>query len=145
MNRQEILSMEAGRELDGLIAEHIFGYKWGKTPKDCNGEHGGEDILIPPGVDENWEYPPMGRISKYYHVAHKYSTEIEDAWRVVRKLTIQGHFVNVCQFPFKDTGNTHIQRVKDTFTGELDVPVQLQDKTVPLSICKAALLAKLEG
>jgi hypothetical protein len=75
MTREEILAMNPGRELDALMAEHVMGFKREKTPKDFDGNFGGEDILIPPGLDHNnWVYPPKGKIALTYHVP-QYSTD----------------------------------------------------------------------
>ena len=66
MTKQDILSMKPGKELDGLIAEHIFGAKWGITPPDIDDNFGGEQILI--------------------SFFRNYSTNISDAWIVVDKI-----------------------------------------------------------
>jgi hypothetical protein len=85
MLREEIMQLSY-RELDGVIAEKIFGYTHGKTPGDYNGLNGGEDILIPPNYNNyDFYYPPKGKISKYFHVpfysigpdSHKWAYEIE--------------------------------------------------------------------
>lgn len=79
MNKEQILEL-SGRELDGEIAEYIFGYTHGKTPKDYDGLNGGEDILLPPNIkDIDFTYPPKGKISKYWFVPN-YSTQDSYMW-----------------------------------------------------------------
>lgn len=48
MTDDEIDALEAGRELDALIAEHVFGWKWYKRV--------GRAVLLPPGFDINFLY-----------------------------------------------------------------------------------------
>lgn len=61
--------MEAGRELDALVAEHVKGFKHEKAPKDYDGMNGGTDILVPPDVDHaNYPYPPKGPLRLTFFV-----------------------------------------------------------------------------
>lgn len=70
------------RELDALVAEKVMGFRREKTPPDCEGKYGGEDVLIPPTINhKTWNYPPKGRIGLAYFVPH-YSTDIA-AWNKV--------------------------------------------------------------
>jgi len=126
MTREEILKLEAGPELDRLVAEKVIGWEEGKD-FDCSGE----GTLI--------HYPFRNRVlSKKWSP----STDIAAAWEVVRRVfelkptlgfvlftDISGH----CRAAFYDILE-YIDQV---------VPVSEIDdaETVPLAICRAALLA----
>jgi len=130
MTRDEILKLQAGREMDALIAEHVMGhtvnynaylYSLGKTIS---------------GISEGFS-----------ELAH-YSTNIYAAWEVVHKM---------CQDPPEDcwTGPTMQMNVDASETrGKYEVVFDYLDsldfnqsstqayaETAPLAICRAALLA----
>lgn len=75
MDKKYILEL-SGRDLDCAIAEHIFKFKYAKTPYDIDGKFGGEDYLIPPNLDiDSFIYPPRGRIGYGYHVPDYHTLE----------------------------------------------------------------------
>jgi hypothetical protein len=67
VNREDILKMEAGREMDELILVHIFGYT--KLPF--------------PAMPE-FQKPAENGVYATYHV-NRYSTDIKSAWDVAEK------------------------------------------------------------
>lgn len=73
LTRDEIMSMQAGRELDALIAEHVMGLHFDTDP-----EHPQDKIWM----DANGGY--VCNAQMYYH---QFSQDIRDAWRVVEKIT----------------------------------------------------------
>lgn len=95
-------TMEAGRELDALVAERVFGWVW-KLDEDRygNGRTSGlYRIICDPAL---WgdEYPLLG-LAKGDEPAHidrpyngqnppRYSTDITAAWLVVEKLLADAH------------------------------------------------------
>ena len=89
MNAEQIRSMEAGRELDALVAEKVMqSHRWTETPPDYDGKFGGDRILMP--KDLTWDeaspfLPPRGPIG-HIHL-HHHSTDIAAAWEVVEKVT----------------------------------------------------------
>ena len=72
MNRDKILSMEAGRELDALIAEKVLGYRW-------NRQH-----LAYQKSPVEWVFNLPG-----------YSTNISAAWKVVMAFDSKGLVVSL--------------------------------------------------
>lgn len=85
MNREYILNLSK-REIDALLAEHLYNYKHGKTPKDYDGLNGGDDILIPPNRDNDYFiYPPRGKVSYTFHVP-QYSENLDSAYEVLLDL-----------------------------------------------------------
>lgn len=145
--------MQAGRELDALVAEKVMKWRW-DNDWDC---------LIPPeqkakpsemwtdwqpGLTEDWREPVKenhvpgvrynGDSSKI--ILPHYSTNIAAAWEVVEKLQVT-HYVNVnIHTPFFD-GELHwcyFELHKHTDTHPL---WSASGNTTPLAICRAALKA----
>lgn len=72
--------MEAGREMDRLIAEKVMGYEW---------EHDGDYSLMRlPGT--NWCAMEINRGEPYYGMLPEFSTDIAAAWTVVERLDTSG-------------------------------------------------------
>lgn len=131
--------VEAGRTLDGLVAEHVAGYHREPVPPDGSGEHGGNDVLVPPGQTIErmpFTLPPKGPVGLPYF-ARLYSTKCEEALYLLEQ-----HFA-----PPK-----HFTRLVLTETGNWRCDIELRGgdgpvisaaaETVPLAICLAALEAK---
>jgi hypothetical protein len=119
---------EAGRELDALIAEKIFGYTL---------DYEFADMHIPPapavkelrdGMDE-WGILPF------------YSTEIGDAWLVVELMHTRGFWCQI-RTPFEghDTADCWAGFTPHSTSGWNGRPDHwTQADTVPHAICLAAL------
>lgn len=106
--------MEAGKELDALVAERVFGLKLRNlTDTSC-------ELWRAPGWIE------CGPCSAY-------STKIAAAWQVVEKMRERNLFLDIHAYPeyyevmvMGSDGNCMSSMLEDT---------------VPLAICKAALIA----
>jgi hypothetical protein len=65
------------REIDALILEKFWGYRWIQAPQfDANGplpEQG--PVLAPPSLDPNYEWPRIGIINKYFFCFQKFTTD----------------------------------------------------------------------
>jgi hypothetical protein len=145
MNRDDILKMEAGREMDALIAENLFGWqyseKWGQ--------------LIPAGQpDEVWsEYRwseedrtfaryPDGMLPGVSYRGDKptienYSTDMKAAWEVVERMQANRNVLSLTYLV--DTNQKMVWQAEfrlGSFVAWAD--------TAPLAICRASLLAVME-
>lgn len=116
MTRDEILKLEAGRELDALVAEKVMGY-----PKEIISING--SVKSPNG---DWMVREID----------EYSTDISAAWEVAEKLgsfwidhTVSDLGIDVEFF-------TSLDHSKERLVATAD--------TAPLAICRAALLAVME-
>lgn len=63
----------ADRGLDARIAERCFGWVRHGQPRDYDGQHGGEPLLLPPGVTleqqlSGFTLPPKGKVHIGYFV-----------------------------------------------------------------------------
>lgn len=135
------------RERDAWIAEVLFGWYRIKGPKtDYDGlcEYG--DVLIPPEITSEEEafrlMPPKGSIPFDYFVNRKWSTDISEAWKVVEKM-LETHWVDIYSGKGSKLVKTYECRM-----GKYGVPSATHSAdadTAPEAICKAALLAVLEG
>lgn len=128
MTHDEILNMEAGRELDTLIAEKVMGWaRWkGATL-------GWEN---PPSFFRTWELTSYGSFQP--------STDISAAWDVIEKMEYNWSFVRdvgKCGSEYETIGNM-LYRFIYTAPG---MPIEgIVADTAPLAICRAALLAVKE-
>ena len=123
MTKDEILNMEAGREMDALIAEKVMG--WDVHP------HRTHYI----NRDAKNEHP-------YFVICGDFepSTDIAAAWQVVEKMSSRKDWDEhpVCivrNYAFKDMWTVELRDYDFDATAE----------TAPLAICRAALLAAMEG
>jgi len=115
MTRGEILRMEAGPELDRLVAEQIMGWSEGKHFKV--GDFG---VVKLGEVIDIWSP----------------SSDIAAAWEVVKELYD------------RELGIEMYGEKKFPWEAEILIPggrpVSVQAETLPLAICRAALLAVME-
>ena len=138
MNRDEILKMEAGRELDALVAEHLFGgagATWFVCPR-CKGEHFGASGDGRQCHDEyNRGCAWYGAISD---ALPPFSTDIAAAWEVVDALSERNiHFAIFTQ-------NNVVMTFESKFDGGYISEAGGADDSIALAICRAALLAVME-
>lgn len=133
--------MEAGQELDAVVAEQVMGFRRAGQPKDCDGNFGGEPVLMPPGTSwtslarEGFQPSPRGQLALTYFVP-VYSTSLDAAFDVLANLAARGwkwdvqnrcgDFACHVHFPM------HVANGRSVFE---------RGKTVPLAICRAALSA----
>ena len=129
MTRDEILAMEAGGELDEIVATRMMGWqRQDETPEGRCCPKNGHDWISPDG--ERWRCHACGWSFP------SYSTEIAPAWEVVEKLWTE-RWIWFKIHPSSDEGwQVNIE------INNRSVPV-IAD-TAPLAICRAALLAIME-
>lgn len=161
MNSSDIDKLEAGRELDALVAEgmglKVVAHDWpcGYDP-EC-GYYGAamtneteglylERGPVTPRVDDGWppkQWPDDLEPDKFFASVTPipfYSTEISDAWQVVEKLDSEGWDWGI------DADDVYFQK------GDSDSPdfkcgtaLSFGLAGIELAICRAALKAKLKG
>lgn len=116
----DVDQMPAGRDMDKLIAQKIFG--WGRLG------------IMPPGeqVTSLGYGAPMNAVLR---IVPHYSTDIADAWDVAR---ISAAFF--LEHPFT-VGDSWCARFEDRGDGtwQDEVVVRAVGSTAPLAICRAAL------
>lgn len=120
MDKDSILAMPAGRELDELIAEKVFGYK--HFAIDNPGSVFAEKIFR------------VGLGNEF--TAENYSTDIAASWEVIDELTEN---VGIDVSIIFDISREYKVKIKDDGV----IKSQIQCKTAPEAIAKAALLATL--
>jgi hypothetical protein len=128
-NLLSINEMEAGREMDALVAENVMGWKPHKVISCPFNKEGCLVYHYEGDWRPNWK-----------DIVPNYSTDIKDAWKVVEKMDAGGYSLDITRYPNeKCRVNFHIpfsSRLKDNVTAE--------GKEFPLAICRAALLAVAE-
>ena len=125
MTKEEILAMEAGEELSAVVAEGIVG--------ECYHQHWKDN--------EDSVYCRKCGESRFYHQhSQAYSTDIAAAWQVVEKMEAEGY------------GHKHLKYSQNQHEGVTWVFMQpgrgifeASGRDIKEAICKATLLAKLEG
>ena len=137
LTKDEIMNMAPGREMDRLIATKVMGWipceiNWWLEPKRWN-------CLIEKADEWVFETEKYG----VEHEGRKYqaipsarwnpSKDISDAWEVVEKLKSKGLYMRL--FHDGEYGVSFKQFPKEPAFAS----------TAPSAICKAALLAALEG
>ena len=137
MNRDEILNMPAGKEMDALIATEIMGRETVEL-QDAFCPYCGEEMRFCGTRSwcsqcKEWRYSPY----------MEYSTDIAAAWEVVLHEMDKGGCPNLVNdddghwaLSFDGTNNI-LCTMQTSF---IDDP-RLWCDTAPLAICKAALLA----
>jgi hypothetical protein len=83
MTRDEVLNMEAGRELDRFVAERVMGWRRMYGPGyDYDGKRKPDEMLVPPRISDKdfnqFQFPPRGPIAFGFFGIPKYSTSIAD-------------------------------------------------------------------
>jgi hypothetical protein len=116
MNREEILNMEAGSEMDALVLAKVFGAMAFK------GEDGKPYRLDP--YQNPWSVP-------------NYSGDISAAWAVVEKMHIR-KWDFYCEYTRVQNDSQHWVLFE---TDECEFDKCASAETLPLAICRAALLA----
>lgn len=123
MNRQDILDMSVGTVLDISVAEKVMGFKF-EADKVT-----GRTCWVGYGAYGEAHTPPMAWVKWNYRVP-PYSTDISAAWEVMEKF----NHVEV-----------EIAKFENIYVVCIDSGYYVRCKTAPEAICKAALLAVMEG
>lgn len=131
--------MEAGNQLDALVAEKVMGYvplplKVEDDPTSLWTDQGLRDGLIASGFTH---YPPPGSPQKVCGIP-PFSTDIKAAWRVVEKLASEG--IRLWVGPSVACTNYGCEIVHDAGRDEDDADYTFCP-TAPEAICFAALKA----
>ena len=118
-------TLKAGRELDALVAEKVMGWK------ECTVEAGitGQAALGSIGA---WYWIDEGGRKMIEGYVKPYSKNIAAAWEVVEKLLESGESVAVRQ------GQIPSGMIRQCCIGFRE---GVEAETVPLAICRAALVA----
>lgn len=118
LTKEQILNMPAGREIDALIAERVMG--WTRSHRGARGTQ----FYDVPG----WGVRSEGAIPDF-------STKIAAAWLVVEKMTE------------RDDGDCGLITTVRGWSCEFGAASMkyANAETAPLAICRAALLATMEG
>ena len=139
MTRDEIMALEAGRELDARIAEMLgyqvferHGYHYMATDKAAF-EQGMEYGLFM----EDFTHPDEMRLCQ--RLEH-YSISITPAWKVLEMLHSQGNFVSI-SLDNDGPNQVWINNAWGDVPATIDVEVTGDE--VPLIICQAALLTRI--
>jgi len=119
MTRGEILKMEAGPELDRLVAEQIMGWREGQ---DTLKLQGGVGILGEKAIP-------------------RYSTDIAAAMEVIERLLEKRLRVSMYS-PWGDRNEPHAIPEWTVFVlSNHGLGIEMEGETLPLAICRAALIA----
>ena len=133
--KTELDKHPANRCMDAWVAEFILGYQREKTPKDANGEFGGEDFLVPVGgVPIGFQLPPKGRIGLAY-MTPQVSGLWDHTWQLFKRLTMQ----IACAGSGSEPTGFYAGYAGDYGLFNPDNPCAAFDKDEKLAICKAAI------
>jgi len=116
MTKDEILRLEAGRELDALVAEKVMDYK--------RGDVAGQEVWA--------TKEPEGMLIRFVGDDFMPSKEIGHAWQVVEKMSK------------RDTVYIYLYEGGCSILHGFYQEKLASADTAPLAICRAALLAVME-
>lgn len=136
MTREEVLGMEAGRELDQLVAEKIMEIDLIRMV------HPDEYVTMEMAIDagDRSLAGSLYRQAEFEQIEPPpFSTSIEAAWEVVKKLKNDFIF----DLSFSDKWCCQFLKFHEEI-GEVDEYIATSE-TAPEAIVKAALLAVMEG
>lgn len=133
MTRDEILNMKAGREMDALIAIKVMGWEW-KPVGDRFINH--ERLTHPDGKHYGGMRYSDGEI-EYTNRLEEYSTNMGAAWEVVEAMEGKWFWFSLSNV-VPNSGDAIVYEAKFN-------QVYTCEETAPLAICRAALLAVVEG
>ena len=132
MNREQILAMGQGRELDALVAENVMGWHtFSPIDPDCDHSVGVN------GYRRNFAFDPNDDKYKPFPL---FSTDISAAWKVVEKIQESGCCVEVGGYTNEFSANI----TKPSENGVRWLAVCNRVSSAPEAICKAALIATLD-
>ena len=148
MTKEEILAMEAGRELDVLVAKEIFGIgvEWDHASWDVNELL--QKLPFRKGQPRTISGPMAHPVS---NTVYEYSTDILAAWRVVEKIRgmedSRGNQLLCClkiHSDYAEVWDIHWSYSESSIMndGHKDHKLPLSWYSFPEAICKAALLVK---
>lgn len=120
-------ALEAGRELDALVAERVMGWTFHPERNE----------------PFQWEHHDP-RFTPYALGPRLYSTEIGAAWEVVERMADEGYELDL------KVGTAEVHAVFSFIDGDGHEHIMGEDdgwnpSAVPLHICRAALVARTPG
>jgi len=146
MTKEEILAMEAGRELDALIATEIMGYQgvgfYRRKSRFTSGWEPCAKDDVTPDTPEWKATLAIWREDGETFAVKRYSTDISAAWQVVEKLASEGFTPSIVFSDEKHWGMTAYCQ-QESVVGDFTLEDVVWCDTAPEAICKAALMAKL--
>lgn len=126
INGEEIRQLNAGRQIDLLVAEHVMGWQLETDQAEIKRL----DKYLFRDKDNKWWRNPEGG---WRFDPPNYSTDIVAAWQVVGKMNVRGNTLFLIQSLAEN-------KVAFNEPGTTD-PSYITEKSVSGAICKAALLA----
>jgi hypothetical protein len=139
MTRDEILKLEAGREIDVLIAEHVFGdaepeNKYRQQTKIF------QTTLVK--ITEStyggtWAY----NFAKWIWEPYPFSSDDAITWKIVRRLDELGLSFNIVKHAGEKRYIAEFWKLRPETTADLIYENIAEAETPALAICRAALLA----
>jgi hypothetical protein len=130
MTREDILKMEAGREMNALVAERVMGWHFDIDPK-----YPEKKVWL----DKNNNYICNNSMWDY-----QFSTNIADAWRVVEKLNSMD--IDIILNIYVGGGySCYLGKEIPNMAGSMEIADNNHATSMPLAICRAALLACSTG
>jgi hypothetical protein len=133
MTRDEILNMQAGRNTDALIAEMVMRYL--NVGRRTLG-NAGTMLFYEKDGDE-------------FRLVPKFSTDIAAAWEVIERIReIDEYWCPYIHWDDDDGEGNPMWVVSFNYFGEDESQFKVaeaQDKSAPVAICRAALLAVMES
>jgi len=125
MTKEEILAMEAGEELSQKVAEEIMG--------ECYHQHWDGDR-------DSIDCLKCGESRFYHQRSQAYSTDISAAWPVVERMQEDKEAFYYLELRYSRILHCWMA----VFEHGNDQHEEIEGKTAPEAICKAALLAKVK-
>ena len=140
--------MEAGRELDGLVAEIIMRWKWAipnVNYRRYSGQSIARSLMHPSNSFRQASFLARARMTEplardWDHYVLHYSTEIESAWYVVEKMGAKFWMTLLTPYDLAD-GMYHVSFTPHGKPEHGYRAGHAVCKTAPLAICRAALAA----
>jgi hypothetical protein len=127
MNREEILHLDKGQEIDTLVASQVMGWQVETDPYRVKRL---EHYFSPPKNGKWWRKPDGG----WQNSPPAYSSEIDAAWQIVDRMNSRGQTL----FMLKAVDSNQA-----AFDHPVANPSYVTEKTLMMAICKAALLATM--
>jgi hypothetical protein len=128
INREEILQLSSGREIDILVAEQVMGWIVESEPYRLQRL----DRYFSTTKNNKWWRNPEGG---WYDIPPSYSSDITAAWEVVKRMNSRGQAI----FMLKTFDQNQVAFDQPSKAN----PDYITGKTVAGAICKAALVATL--
>ncbi len=128
INREDIMSLNAGHEIDILVAEQVMGWQ----PETDGAELRRLSKYFTLDGGRRWWRNPEGG---WHCDLPGYSSDIKDGWKVVERMKTNGKSLSL----FQGSYGNKVAFDKPEAT-ELDYIV---DKNLLLAVCKAALIASI--